>query len=141
MEISLEGVYTYSTGGGIYVDSSRYIDDEPISNNSLVVLSSYCQHCGSQALDIYCFSNATSASSRYYRFPDRHRYSTSQYNYEVSQQSYSGTRIHVCSAYNYYCHYPSIWGIFTCEIPDSEGNTIQTSVGIYSSMPSKFFCI
>ena len=103
-----------------------------VAVNSLIVRkSSSCSYC---RVDVYCYSNSTSTSAGYYIFPnDIRQYSISDYyDYSVAREAYSGIRINNYASYN-----PDIWGIFTCEIPHSEGNTVETSIGIYSSMPSK----
>ena len=94
--------------------------------------SSSCHYC---KVDLVCHSNSTSQSVGYYMFPNNaRRYSeSSYYYYNVFREGYSGIRIR-----NYAHYQPNIYGIFTCEIPDSEGNTLETSIGIYSSMPSEF---
>ena len=120
------------TGVGFYVDDSYYLNNMAVANNSLIVQkSSSCSYC---KVDVYCYSNSTSTSAGYYIFPnDVRQYSISDYyDYIVDRQSYSGIRI-----INYASNTPDIWGIFTCELPDSVGNTVETSIGIYSSMPSK----
>ena len=62
------------------------------------------------------------------------RYSeSSYYYYNIFREGYSGIRLR-----NYGYNQPSYFGISTCELPDSEGNTLETSIGIYSSMPSEF---
>ena len=107
------------------------MDNAAVANNSLIVQrSSSCYYC---RVYVYCYSNTTSTSVGYYIFPDG--FKTNAYNhyhyYSVSQVT-NGVSIH-----NYRYNTPSIWGIFTCEMPDSEGNTVETSIGIYSSMPGK----
>ena len=120
------------TGAGFYVASSYYLNNVAVTNNSLIVRrSSRCYYC---LVAVYCYSNSTSSSTGYYIFPNGGRISSHSHyhSYTIDQQTYSGVRIR---SYSY--NTPSIWGIFTCEIPDSEGNTVETSIGIYSSMPSK----
>ena len=51
----------------------------------------------------------------------------------LNDKQNSGVRLYFYSHYNT----PDIWGIFTCQIPDSEGNNVETSIGIYSSKPCK----
>ena len=121
------------TGAGIYVDDSYYVNRLAVNNNSLIVQKpNYCRYC---KIDVFCYSNSTSSSVGYYEFPNNGRvYSdNSYYRYTVSRTNPSGIRI-----YSYYRYEPDIWGIFTCELPDSEGNTVETSIGIYSSMPSMY---
>ena len=107
-----------------------------VANNSLIVQkSSSCSYC---KVDVFCYSNSTSSNTGYYIFPNADRISSDsrRYDYTVDQRSYSGVRIR-----SYSSRTPDIWGIFTCEIPDSEGNTVETSIGIYSSMPSKLYIL
>ena len=114
-----------------------YIDNTPIANNTMIVGGS----CSSCNYNVYCFSNSTSSSVGYYVFPNGVRYSSSSYNHYISRESVSGIRIYSNAYYNRYYgtrNIPSIWGIFTCELPDSEGHTVETSIGIYSSRPSVY---
>ena len=122
------------TGAGFYVASSYYLNNVAVTNNSLIVQKSSCYYCS--RVEVYCYSNSTSANTGYYIFPNADRISSDSrhYDYTVDQQTYSGVRIR-----SYSSRTPYIWGIFTCEIPDSEGNTVETSIGIYSSMPSKLY--
>ena len=124
-------------GPGLYIQSSVYVDQQAVLNNSLVVpRSSSCggYYCTDTVLDLYCYSNSTSSSVGYYMYPNGNRYSSSQYYYyTVIRQSYSTIRLYGTTS-RYYSL--GIWGIFTCELPDAEGNTVETSIGIYSSQPS-----
>ena len=124
-------------GSGIYVQSSQDITNTAVVNNSLIVQRSICYYCSENVIDLYCYSNSTSQSVGYIEFPNGGRYYSSQYYYYYPErQTYSGIRL-----YGTKSRYQSIgiWGIFTCELPDSEGNTVKTSIGIYSSTPSKAF--
>ena len=119
------------TGAGIYVSNSHHVNQLPVSNNSLIVQKpNSCYYC---KIDVYCYSNSTSSSVGYYKFPNNQRiYSNNDYyDYTIGRITSSGIRIR---SYRY--DTPDIWGIFTCELPDSEGNTVEASIGIYSSMPS-----
>ena len=112
------------------MDDSYYVNHMAVGNNSLIVINPHsCRNC---KVDVYCYSNSTSPNVGYYMFPNGGRVYNdySHYYYAISRLSYSGVRI-----YNYNYSTPNIRGIFTCEIPDSKGNTIETSIGIYSSMP------
>ena len=91
-----------------------------------------CSYC---RVDLICHSNSTSQSVGYYIFPNGARlYSNSDYgDYNIFRDGYSGIRVR-----SYSSSTPDYYGIFTCELPDSEGNTLYTSIGIYSYMPSEF---
>ena len=116
--------YYYYTGAGFHVDHSYYLNNVAVANNSLIVKQSYSY------LEVYCYSNSTSTDIGYYIFPDSvSQYSSSYHRYSINRRTSSGVRL--------YSSNPNMWGIFTCEIPDSEGNTVETSIGIYSSKPCK----
>lgn len=114
--------------------SSRDITSQAVKNNSFIVRRSSSYN----KIDVYCYSNSTSSSTGYYRFPnDDRKYSDSDhYDYHVSRQSPAGIRLTSTRTST-----PDIWGIFTCEIPDRNGNVLETSIGVYSSMPSESFHI
>ena len=115
--------YYYYTGAGFYVDESNYLNNVAVANNSLIVT----RH---SRVDVHCYSNSTSTNIGYYIFPDSvSQYRSSYHSYNIYRQTNSGVRL--------YSYNTNIWGIFTCEIPDSEGNNVETSIGIYSSMPFK----
>ena len=122
-----------NAGIGMYVQYSEYINGMAVKNNSLIVPThSSCRYC---KLDMYCFSNSSSQSVGYYLFPNGGRvYSDSNYyRCYVERYGYAGVRLR-----NYRYNTPSVWGIYTCQLPDSEGNMLETNIGIYSSMPSQF---
>ena len=115
-------------GSGIYIQQSRYINNRAATNNSLIGGTS------SYYFIAQCYSNSTSGDRAYFRFPDGDRvYSESNhYSYSIGQLNYTGVQISRR-------YWPNIYGIFTCEVPDSRGIMVETSIGIYSSRPSKFF--
>lgn len=125
-------------GSGIYVQLSRDVSTAPVVNNSFVIArSKQCGYrCSETVLDLYCYSNSTSQSVGYFKFPNDHSYYSSEYGYSLQRQTYSAMRMYIHVGYRSYSS-GQIWGIFTCELPDTEGNTVETSIGIYSSMPSK----
>ena len=132
-------LFFLNTGAGFYVDDSYYLNNVAVANNSLIVPKQsscyydyYNYNC--RTVNVYCYSNSSLSNVGYYVFPNHVRqYSTSDYyDYQVNRQAYSA--IHIG---NIVSSSPDIWGIFTCEMPDSEGSTVKTSIGIYSSMPSK----
>ena len=97
------------------------------------MLKSYtCSYC---RITLDCYSNSTLTSVGYFLFSNGARlYSNSRYyDYNIYRLTNSGVRLR-----SYSTSGPDIFGIFTCELPDSEGNTVETSIGIYSSTPSEF---
>ena len=121
-----------SSGSGLYVQRSYYISSSAIANNSYIVRGT----SSSSYINVYCYSNATSGGTGYFKYPNGVRqYSTSNYHYyRIEQLSYTGVSISRSSSWSS----PNIYGIFTCEVPDSRGVTVETSIGIYSSRPSEF---
>ena len=78
----------------------------------------------------YCYSNSSSSSVGYLRYPSGNAYYSSEHQYVyVNRMSPSGIKAYY---YNRYNTIPSYFGIYTCELPDAEGNTIYTAIGIYS---------
>ena len=120
-------------GAGIYVVSSRDYVNKAVPNNDLIVQRScsnnFCK------VDFYCYSNSSSTSVGYIYYPNNvRRYSGHYYDITVSRQSPAGIR-----ATNEYTRTPDVWGIYTCQIPDSRGSMLEKNIGIYSSMPSMYY--
>ena len=128
--LELLTIVIMTTGIGMYVEHSRYITGKAVKNNSLIVDQSCGRFC---KIDVQCHSNSTSQSVGYYLFPNGNTvYSDSDhYDYYIDRYGYGGVRIR-----DSYGRSPDIWGIFICKIPDSNGNILEASIGIYSSMPS-----
>ena len=127
-------MFIMNIGAGLYVHHSYYYDSTStaVANNSLILRKTRtCYYC---KVDIVCHSNSTSQTVGFYIYPNGARiYSNGNYyNYTAYRTGYSGIRLR-----NYRYDTPIYYGIFTCELPDSEGNTLHTSIGIYTSMPSK----
>ena len=121
------------TGIGIYVVNSYYLDNTPVTNNSLIVRQrSSGQGC---SINVYCYSNTTSSDVGHVIFPNGEVYSNEfSGNVRVDRKNPSGIQFQNSKAHSYYLgHY----GIYTCELPaDFEGNTLEASIGIYRSTPS-----
>ena len=121
-------------GAGIYVHHSQYFASTSgaVANNSLIVLKPYtCSYC---RIYLDCYSNSTLQSVGYFLFSNGARLhsNTDYYDYNINRLTNSGIRLR-----SYSTSTPDLFGIFTCELPDSEGNTVETSIGIYSSTPSE----
>ena len=115
----------------MYIEHSRYHSNTAVTNNSLIVSgSSSCRGC---RVNVYCYSNTTSSNVGYVIFPNGGRvYSDRDYR-DMSVYRVNPSGIHF---YNYRSYTIDYYGIYTCELPDTEGNTLEISVGIYSSIPS-----
>ena len=94
----------------------------------MIVLKSYYSY---RRIFFYCYSNSSSSSVGHLRFPRNGYtyYSGSPYNVYIDRVNPSGIQVYV----NRYSS-PSYYGIYTCELPDAEGNIIYTAIGIYDSL-------
>ena len=108
--------------------SSRYLNNSHVANNSMISLKT-----GSIIFSFYCYSNSSSSSVGYLRYPNGNAYYSEQYDVYVNRVNLSGIQV-----YNTRYYDPNYYGIYTCELPDAEGNTIYTAIGIYSynSLPT-----
>ena len=119
-----------NAGAGLYVVDSRSNPNKVVPNNTFIVGRYWSSWRRSYyAYDVYCYSNSTSSNVGYYLFPNGGKYYSGYNNVQTLRQTPSGIRLHFSSSSGGY------WGIFTCQIPDSNGNTVETSIGIYSSTP------
>ena len=118
----------FYTGAGIHVEESLFHNNSAMHNNSVIVKKS-CYNC---KVKFYCYSNSSSSNVGYVQFPTGSlRYNDSDYyQWEITRINPSGIRVR-----SYQDTDPNSWGIFTCRLPDSNGNIIETSIGVYSRMP------
>ena len=127
-------MYISYTGGGIFVYHSKDVNNKAVANNSVIILKPYsCPFC---RVDFYCYSNSSDANNTYIIFPNNRRfYSRSRvYNMKVSRIiNPSGIRLR-----NYATNTPSYEGIYTCQLPDSNGNILNINIGYYDDDPRMF---
>ena len=106
---------------------SQNTSNSAVFNNSIVVPKST-----PHKLDFYCYSEASSGTA-YIQFPNGDRIDSSgQYNGMVIEQIPGTSGVH---AYNYKTNYPQLYGVYTCEIPDSTGVLLHFSIVIYYTLP------
>ena len=117
----------------MFVTHSKHLNNKALANNSVVILEpSACQYC---RLVFYCYSNSSNTNKGYIIFPNDQQYydNSSIYDVEIRRLIPSGIRFR-----NYISLTPHIDGIYTCQLPDSNGNILNISIAYYSSDPSKF---
>ena len=115
----------------MYIEDSRYHESMAVTNNSLIVSNSYkCHEC---EVNVYCYSNTTSSNVGYVIFPNGGRVYNDRDYHDISVYRVNPSGMHF---YNYRSYTIDYSGIYTCELPDTEGNTLEASVGIYESTPS-----
>ena len=111
--------------------SSRYLNNIHVANNSMISLKTESYYYYITKFSFYCYSNSSTSSVGYLRYPNGNAYySNQQYYVYVNRVSPSGIKAYCSNRNNYN---PNYYGIYTCELPDAEGNTIFTAIGIYSS--------
>lgn len=124
--------YSFSLGAELYVDQSSNYNTRLVANNSIIV------HCDSltmncvREVEVYCYSNTTLEENEAggVTFPNGISYSTTQLN-----SQYTVRKLH--SAVNLVVKTRLNQGIYSFMLPDSNGNILHLSVGIYESYPGK----
>ena len=107
-----------------------------MANNSLIVANLYdCGSCSGD-IDVYCYSNSTLSNVGHVinRYGKKLKNNTtinsvSAFRFRVNP---SGILIKISNESD---SHPYYYGIYTCELPESEGNTLEASIGIYESLP------
>ena len=111
----------------IYVARSLNFSGIVPANNSFIV--HYPSSCSGCQVDFTCYSDSTSSGKGEVVFPDGNAYSSAASldgGYTVERLQYSTLHVQVSNLY------PTL-GVFTCKLPDSNGKTIHTSIGVYAS--------
>ena len=125
-------MYISYTGGGIFVNRSKDINNKAVANNSVIILKPYpCPYC---RVDFYCYSNSSDTDNAFIIFPNNGRYYRNRYNTEVSKLN-NPSRIRLR---NYANNAPTYEGIYTCQLPDSNGNILNINIGYYADDPRMF---
>ena len=126
-------MYISYTGGGIFVSSSKDINNKAVANNSVIIVRpNSCRNC---KVDFHCYSNSSDNKNAYIIFPNNGRYySNRRYNMEVSRIiNPSGIQLR-----NYMDTTPSLEGIYTCQLRDSNDNILDFNIGYYTDDPRMF---
>ena len=119
-----------STGAGVHITDNT--GSRAVPNNTAIYHT--CRSC---PLTLHCYSNSTaSVASTYITTPDnRDRASYSSYYDAINIQRVSPAGIRLRHLTNYRS---ATSGIYICKVPDSHGNQIQYSFGLYFSNPGTF---
>ena len=114
------------TGAEMYVAHSLNYSGVIVANNSLV-FPSYCYNCKTE---FYCYSNSTFSDVGEVIFPDGSVHHTKPVygtEYNVERLEHSGIHIQLRNS--------QAQGIYTCRLPDSSGNVLDISIGLYRDLP------
>ena len=122
----LHTIHYICAGAGIYVEGSQYINSKPVANNTaLHFKTSNCQRYYCDAVSIYCYSSATSARVSVVLPNGSEKFTGIYSTYIIEQVSPSGLH------FKNMRYYTPPQGIYTCRMPDSNGNTLEMSFGLY----------
>ena len=108
--------------------------NKPVANNSVVLLkTTQCLYC---KLSFHCYSNSSQTGVGYIIFPNSRQYyrsSRAYYGVEVYRRNPSGI-----SFKNSALQAPRYEGIYTCRLPDSNGNILDINIAYYRRCSSKY---
>ena len=113
----------------VYVAESYNHEDVIVANNSAVLYHpGSCLNC---PVVFYCFSNSTSSGVGELVLPDgTTHHDTNSSQLSVERLPFATLRVQVSNS-------QPITGLFTCRLPDSNGNTMETTIGLYSGTVGK----
>ena len=105
----------------------------PANNSFIVHDPSWCSSC---LTEWYCFSNSTESGVGEVVFPDGNVYSNvTGFNGDFTVERLDFSVLHIemlnlssIPGLNQY------EGVFTCKLPDSFGNILETSIGLYTGL-------
>ena len=107
-----------------------------MANNSVVILKpSSCRYC---KVAFYCYSNSSDTNNGYIIFPNGRRYYNSRsYSVHIQREIPSGIQFQ-----NHVYNAPYYQGVYTCQLPDSNGNILNIYIAYYTTEPSMYIvCI
>ena len=94
-------------------------------NNSIIIHQPLsCSNC---QIDFYCFSNSTLTGVGEVMIPNNTMENNHSGKVLVERLPYSTLHVQIPNTAS------ENEGIFTCRLPDSNGNTLDISIGVYSS--------
>lgn len=109
---------------------SHNITNSAVCNNSIVVPKS--QTGTDRKLDFYCYSEVCSGTA-YIQFSNGNKIDNSARYNDVVVEQVSGAA--VVPAYTYKTNSPQLYGVYTCEVPDSTGSLLHFSIVVYYTLP------
>ena len=85
--------------------------------------------------NVYCCSNRSSQSNiGSFTDPHGNTYNSNFYDLRIQRYSYSSTYVGCIQLYGYESYYSSLYypsGVYTCNIPDSSGQTQRVNFALY----------
>ena len=109
----------------VYVAKSMNREDVILANNSAILYDS--PTCSGCVTEFYCLSNSTLSGVGEVVFPDGTVHTTDS----VERLAFSTLRVQLSNS-------QPTTGIFTCRLPDTNGNILEASIGLYSTTIREF---
>ena len=124
-------MYFWMLGADIYLAESHNYKAGLVANNSFIV--HHPDSCSNQCLtDIYCYSNSSLMGTGAVIFPNGVVYSSNSTPYTNFNVEILHSAIHLVVPNTLQGSTHLNEGIFTFVIPDSNGNMLPLSLGLYS---------
>ena len=116
----------------MHVAESYNQEDTILSNNSATLYHPpSCFYC---RVKFYCISNSTLSGVGDLVLPDGSIHHTDSSGLSVERLPFSTLHVQVSNS-------QPVTGLFTCRLPDSNGNTLETTIGLYNGTLSKLICV
>ena len=111
-----------------YVVDSYDQEDTILANNSAILHHPWsCLGC---SVEFYCFSNSSLSEVGEVVFPDGTTH-TKSIQPMVERLPFATLRVQVSNS-------QPMTGVFTCRLPDSNGNILETSISLFNGTIGKF---
>ena len=116
----------------MYVAESYNQEDAILSNNSAILYHPLsCYYC---PVEFYCISNSTLSGVGDLVLPDGSIIHSDSSGLSVERLPFSTLHIQVSNSL-------AATGLYTCKLPDSNGNTLETTIGLYNGTLGKLTCV
>ena len=126
-------ISTHSLGAILYVENSlNYRGFIPVNNSIIFHYPASCSGC---VVDFFCFSNSTLSGVGEVVLPDGSilwNGTSFNGNITVERLPFSTLRVQVPISSNLTFRMSHNGGIFTCRLPDTNGDIQERSIGVYT---------
>ena len=116
----------------MHVAESYDKEDTILSNNSAIL--HHPPSCYDCLVEFYCISNSTLSGIGDLVIPDGSIHHTDSSGLSVERLPFSTLHIQVSNSL-------AVTGLYTCRLPDSNGNSLETTIGLYNRTLGEFTCV
>ena len=116
----------------MHVAESYDKEDTILSNNSAILY--HPPSCSDCLVEFYCISNSTLSGIGDLVLPDGSIVHTDSSGLSVERLPFSTLHIQVSNS-------QAVTGLYTCRLPDSNGNSLETTIGLYNRTLGEFTCV